>query len=459
VLGRHAVRTHNGETDVTETLIDLRALLVEREDFEGSMVSRLREGLAQAPSQIRNLKEINEILLKRLAVAAGPLQKKIHLKIGVCQFYLGHMQTAVDHLKQSEGPLAAFFLGRAHAAKHEHEEALKAFDKSEKSGYAAQQVQLQRAGVLRLQGHLAEVKPILAKVKDMATHNAEYHFQDGAIAEAEGDVPRATKSYERSVDLDPAHTGALFRLGFLNDLAGNDDEAISYYERCLKHPPVSKGTLYNLGVLYEDSGMYEKATDCFKRLKRSDPHDDRAKLFYKDAEASVSQFYSPDDEKVSIQWVKVMEMPITDFELSVRSRNCLKRMNIRTLGDLTRVNEAQLLASKNFGETSLDEIRAIMVQKGLRVGQSLDQGQQHEFKIRAHSNLSPEEQAMMGKPVSELNLSVRARKCMNRLGITSIGELCQRTSDELMEAKNFGVTSLNEVKEKLTQMGLKLRGD
>ena len=48
---------------------------------------------------------------------------------------------------------------------------------------------------------------------------------------------------------------------------------------------------------------------------------------------------------------------------------------------------------------------------------------------------------------------------MNRLGITTLGELCQRTSDELMEAKNFGVTSLNEVKEKLTQSGLKLRGD
>ena len=65
----------------------------------------------------------------------------------------------------------------------------------------------------------------------------------------------------------------------------------------------------------------------------------------------------------------------------------------------------------------------------------------------------------MSKPVSELNLSVRARKCMNRLNITTLGELCSRTSDELLEAKNFGITSLNEVKEKLTQYGLKLRGD
>ena len=63
------------------------------------------------------------------------------------------------------------------------------------------------------------------------------------------------------------------------------------------------------------------------------------------------------------------------------------------------------------------------------------------------------------KPVSDLNLSVRARKCMNRLGINTLGELVQRTADELLESKNFGMTSLTEVREKLRQFGLTLRGD
>ena len=66
---------------------------------------------------------------------------------------------------------------------------------------------------------------------------------------------------------------------------------------------------------------------------------------------------------------------------------------------------------------------------------------------------------MLNKPVSDLNLSVRARKCMNRLNITTLGELIQRTADELLEAKNFGMTSLNEVRERLAQHNLKLRGD
>jgi DNA-directed RNA polymerase subunit alpha len=143
----------------------------------------------------------------------------------------------------------------------------------------------------------------------------------------------------------------------------------------------------------------------------------------------------------------------------VRSRNCLKKMGIRTLGDLTRVTEASLLASKNFGETSLEEIKHIIVSKGLRIGQALEQGTQYEFRYRPQQQLSPEEQAILSKPVTDLNLSVRARKCMNRLQIATLGELTQRTADELLEAKNFGQTSLVEVREKLTALGLKLRGD
>ncbi len=458
---------------MTESLIDLRALLVEREDFEGGMVGKLREGLAQGGPQVRNLKDIIDTLTKRLAVAAGPQQKKIHLKLGIANYFLGHVRHAVEHLHKTEGPLSSFFLGQAHVALGQsrqyleddsdntdhYEAAVKAFEKAEKSGYAAQQVQLQRAGVMRLQGHLGDAKGILTKLKDAAAHNAEYYYQEGSLAESEGDIPRAAKYYERSVELEPRHSAALFRLGFLNDQQGNDHDAIGFYERCLKYPPVGKGVLYNLGVLYEDNDMYDKAADCFRRLAKADPRDERAKLFVRDAEASLSMHYSPEDEQLSAAGRIVLEIPITDFELSVRSRNCLKRMNIRTLGDLTRVTEPQLLASKNFGETSLEEIRAIMNAKGLRVGQSLDQGQQYEFRYRPQQNLSPEEQATLNKPVSDLNLSVRARKCMNRLNIGTLGELVQRTADELLEAKNFGQTSLTEVRERLGQFNLKLRGD
>src|SRR5207248_8194185 len=122
--------------------------------------------------------------------------------------------------------------------------------------------------------------------------------------------------------------------------------------------------------------------------------------------------------------------------------------------------EPQLLGSKNFGETSLNEIKESLATKGLRLGQALEEGSHYnERRFPSQQPLSDQEQAVLNKPVSELNLSVRARKCMNRLGLNSLGELVQRTADELLEAKNFGMTSLNEVREKLRQYGLSLRGD
>ena len=96
--------------------------------------------------------------------------------------------------------------------------------------------------------------------------------------------------------------------------------------------------------------------------------------------------------------------------------------------------------------------------KGLELGQFAGEIREEEPAYDPES-LSPNEQAMLDRPIADLNLSVRARKCMVRLGISTIGELVRRTGDDLLECKNFGVTSLNEVREKLTLQNLKLRGD
>ncbi|VTS00398.1 DNA-directed RNA polymerase subunit alpha C-terminal domain-containing protein [Tuwongella immobilis] len=442
-----------------DTPIDLRALLVEREDCDSGTVSKLREGLAQGGNQPRALREVHELLEKKLETADPVKAKKWHLKLGIVCFFLGRMEKAVDHLKQTEGALSQFYLGRALVNRQAWDEALEAFDTAEKSGYAAPQVQLQRAGIYRQKNEVATARAILDKLKEMGSHSAEYHFQLAGCHQAEGMRLEFIKSLERAVELDPSHTGALFQLGYANDLAGNDEDAIGYYERCLKYPPIYKGVLNNLGVLYEDTGRFDKAMDCYNRLIKADPLDERAKLFARDAEQSMTMYYNPDEEQTNIQFRQVLELPVSDFELSVRSRNCLKKMNIRTLGDLTRITEAQLLASKNFGETSLLEIRQIMDAKGLRVGQSLEQGAQFETRYRPQQPMSAEEQALLNKSVSELNLSVRARKCMNRLAINTLSELVSRSADDLLEAKNFGMTSLTEVRDKLSQLGLKLRGD
>ncbi len=444
---------------MVETLIDLKALLVEREDCDAGTVQQLRNGLAQGGSQYRTLRDVAEVLKKKLESATGAAAKRWHLKLGIARFFLGHLGEAVEHLRQAEGALASFYLGRALASRQEFDDALKAFERAEKAGYTASQVNLQRAGIYRQKGELTHARAVLAKLEDMASHSAEYHFQLASVHLAEGERIIAVRHLERAVELDPGHAGALFQLGHANDLAGNDEDAISFYERCASHPPVHEGALMNLGVLYEDNDKYDKAEECFRKVLAANQNHERARLFLKDAHASLTMYYNPEEEHAFNRFSQVLEIPVTDFELSVRSRNCLKKMNIRTLGDLTRVTEQQLLSSKNFGETSLAEIKEMMATKGLRLGQSLEEGAQYDTRYRPKQPLTEQEEAVLSKPVSELNLSVRARKCMNRLGINALADLVQRSADELLESKNFGMTSLNEVREKLAQFGLSLRGD
>src|SRR3982751_1721831 len=103
--------------------IDLKALLVEHEDCDAGTVQKLRTGLAQGGPQFRTLREVTETLQKKLDTGSGA-PKKLHLKLGIASFFLGHMERAVEHLKHAESALAAFYLGRALSARGEYDEAL-----------------------------------------------------------------------------------------------------------------------------------------------------------------------------------------------------------------------------------------------------------------------------------------------------------------------------------------------
>src|SRR3954454_21633566 len=135
-------------------------------------------------------------------------------------------------------------------------------------------------------------------------------------------------------------------------------------------------------------------------------------------------------------------------------------MNIKSLGDLLKTSEQELLSYKNFGETSLNEIKALLAQKGLRLGQAADPAGAAAVTRRPTSsaavpgNVAPE---ILGKSVADLALSVRSRRALQRLNINSLGELAARREDELLGCKNFGQTSLNEIKQQLAGFGMGLR--
>ncbi len=286
---------------------------------------------------------------------------------------------------------------------------------------------------------------------------AARHIQAGDAARANGDRVNTVAEYRKAVSADPNSAQALFKLAFELDLMGEENEAIALYERCIERQPAPINALMNLSVLYEDMGEYARAEKCLRQVLDTSPNHERARLFMKDVQASREMFFDEEADRDVAKRNALLDTPVTDFELSVRARNCLKKMNIRTLGDLLRITEAELMGYKNFGEASLGEIKTMLTSKGLRLGQGLEE-QHRRIRREVYDQLKGSgNEAIMSRSVTDLGLSVRARKALQILGIQTLGDLAARTEAELMGVKNFGATSLTEVKAKLQEHGLGLR--
>jgi DNA-directed RNA polymerase subunit alpha len=275
--------------------------------------------------------------------------------------------------------------------------------------------------------------------------------------EAAGDRMAAIEAYRRAIACDE-HAETIFRLAFLLDLSGDEDGAMELYEQLASRtdPPVN--ALINLAILHEDRGQWIRAEKCLRQVLETDPNHPRARLFMKDVLASKDMIYDEEHDRDRVRRDALLDTPVTDFELSVRARNCLRKMQIRTLGDLLKISEAELLSYKNFGETSLNEIKEMLASKGLRLGQGIDGGSFGRIRKDIIDQLRGKaSEAVLNKPISVLDLTVRARKALQLLNIQTIGELAARTEAELMGVKNFGATSLEEIQRKLADHGLGLR--
>jgi DNA-directed RNA polymerase subunit alpha len=286
---------------------------------------------------------------------------------------------------------------------------------------------------------------------------AQTHYQAALAAEQINDRLAAIEEYRKASRLDPNHALYSFKLAYALDLVGEEDEAISLYEQLCASSTPHVNALLNLAVLYEDRGDVVRAEKCLKQVLDTNPNNARARLYMKDVQGSRNMYYDEEAARDMAKRSAMLDTPVTDFELSVRARNCLKKMQIRTLGDLLRITEAELLSYKNFGETSLVEIKAMLSARGLRLGQGLE-GQYSRARREVYEQLKGQApESVLNKPISVLDLSVRARKALQLLNVQTIGDLATRTDAELMGVKNFGATSLDEIKEKLGTFGLGLR--
>jgi DNA-directed RNA polymerase subunit alpha len=444
-----------------EYVIDVPSLLSDSEALTeepfNQFLSAVRSGARELEKCQVDLDQALKKNEKGLAADAGKAMK-------VAQLFhvLGRHDTAVAWFdKAGSGAQQLYLKGVSLREVKQYDQAIECFEKAEKKGHDSFAIAMMIVDCLRRGGNLDEARKKLKSASSGGAIRAEYHYQLGRLHDAEGSHEEAMNEYEQAIKLDEKHPEALFHLAFSCDLYGDEKEAIQLYQRSVDANPAHISALLNLAVLYEEASQFGIARVCVLRVLSAYPNHPRARLYLKDIDSSTTMYYDEEQEKRIDRRNQVLEIPISDFELSVRSRNCLRKMNIRTLHDLLRVTETELLAYKNFGETSLHEIKHILNQKNLRLGQLLeDPGS----TLRRASLDEDEEEggaddkdSLQNMSITELNLSIRARKALQKLNLDTLGSVIKCTEAELLGCKNFGQMSLTEIKEKLTEKGLALR--
>jgi DNA-directed RNA polymerase subunit alpha len=382
------------------------------------------------------------------------------LATGIGLFILGRDADAIEKLqKGAECKEKFIYLAFELRRLGRFDEAIKNLDVATKHGADAFMTTMEKVATYRQAKDFDNAQKELKGCANFKNVSAEYHYQLARLQEAQGLYEEAMENYKAAIELAPDHYAAMFHLAYRCDIWGDEDSAIDYYKAIASSATCYISALMNLAVIYEDRGEYDKASQCVDKVLTCHPNHKRAILFQKDIESSKTMIYDEETEKKKSKKMQLLETPISDFELSVRSRNCLKKMNINTLGDLLRTPESELLAFKNFGETSLREIRAILESKNLQLG-GITQEKQPAAAASEEAQPTAEEQAddgLLSKPLTDLQWSVRVKNALQKLNIQSIGDLTRLTEAELLGCKNFGVTSLNEVKRVLENLGLSLR--
>jgi DNA-directed RNA polymerase subunit alpha len=439
------------ETTESQSLQDLMGLDTWTADEHRALMDRLA-GMTDPVVKFRDLLADLE--------AANPSPKgSAALKIGIGRFILNRYREALEAFSEAtDNKDRRYFAAQCYLALRQYDQALEELGRAKARGWDGPECDFLLAETHALAGDLAAAgKTAEPLCKTLGEKHPDTHYLRGLLAELQGQGETATEEYARARELETNHTRATFRLAYYLDLHGDEQEAMALYEECIDQPPVHTHALLNMAVLLEDDGEYEQAAHCLHRLLKACPNHPRAQLFLRDVIASTDMYYDEEQARRIAKHNAVLDIPVTDFELSVRARNCLKKMDILTLGDLVRTSEAELLGYKNFGETSLKEIKEMLAAKGLRLGLASEDGAEGYETENAELEEEDPEDATRSIPIDQIELSVRARRVLEQLNVHTIGELAQKSEAELMGQKNFGQTSLQEMRQRLTEHGLAFR--
>lgn len=306
-----------------------------------------------------------------------------------------------------------------------------------------------------------EAKKALEKV-NLAEAGAMGTLAQSCVDELEGRYQEALDGYESASQADHDLQGqAIFHLAKMQDRMGDDELAFETYKKLEELGLAFEEAMVNMGVILEDKYEFSRALAYYERALKINPKNHRATLFHEDAEACLNMHYDERKRKQDLKTNEILNIPISDFELSVRSRNCLSKMGIFTLKDLITKTEQELLSYKNFGETSLKEIRAMLAKKGLHLGMTRVEEQPLADRIKMNAQLYSQEKEYsldeLDQPIEDLDLSYRTKSALHKMGFESLRDITMRTGTDLESNPKFSAACLQEVNAMLEEKGLSYR--
>jgi len=149
---------------------------------------------------------------------------------------------------------------------------------------------------------------------------------------------------------------------------------------------------------------------------------------------------------------------LDDLSLSTKAYYAMKNLGIRTVKELSLLTREDILSRKGMGKTTVDELGNVLKKHNLQFADDSKEKSQLERPIVFNRHAPSIGELLKHIPVDFLDLSVRASNCLEEGGIENIAQLINKKADDLFTIRNFGKTTLTEIKKKLAIYGLGLRG-
>lgn len=183
---------------------------------------------------------------------------------------------------------------------------------------------------------------------------------------------------------------------------------------------------------------------------------DKSRQFFAELEVRVGRGYCPgeenkkDDQPIGVIAIDSLFSPVTLVKYTVENTR------VGQITDYDKLNLEIWTDGRITPDEALKQSASIL-KHHLDV---FDRVSEEQVEFESESSEVSEEQNKLRKllnmSVNEIELSVRAANCLNNANITTVGELAMKSEQEMLKYRNFGKKSLNEIKDKLEQLGLSL---